>query len=138
MKKFIAMLCLIFFANSAFAMPNYSYSRVEDEYYDASSPTGYFEQYNPSQNYPKHTVYVHNDGYHNVSYAPDVVFESAPVSMQNIQTPQSYHKRRVVEENMRDNRETADKVIDRAGRVAGTLGFLGLVTMGIIGIAHAL
>ena len=67
-----------------------------------------------------------------------MVESPAPAYIHDIHTPQNYNKRRVITESMRDERETADKVIDRTGRIAGTLGFLGLVTMGIIGIAHAL
>lgn len=135
MKKIITMLCLIIFSNSAFAVQNYTYTRVEDESYSASSPTGYFAQYNTPAQYGSNTQYSDNNGFQNVNY---VVYEQPPVSIQDIRTPQSYNTRRVVTESMRDDRERADKIIDRTGRVAGTLGFLGLVTMGIIGIAHAL
>lgn len=141
MKKIIIMLCLIFFANSAFAVPNYTYTRVEDEQYLASSPAGHFVNYAPPQYQyqvqpvSQNTVYVSDNGFQNVSY---IVQEPAPASIQDIYTPQNYNKRRVVTETMRDERETADKIIDRTGRIAGTLGFLGLVTMGIIGIVHAL
>jgi len=135
----------MFFASEAFAMPNYSYTRTEDEQYSASSPVGRFinygppqysaPQYNAVQTIPQNTVYVNDNGFQNVSY---VVQEPLPASVQDIHTPQSYNKRRVITETVADNRETADKIIDRTGRIAGTLGFLGLVTMGIIGIAHAL
>ena len=145
MKKIIVMLCLIVFTNTVFAVPNYTYTRVEDENYSASSPVGHFvnhaspqyaeQQYNTIQYVPKNTVYVSDNGFHNVNY---VVESPAPAYIHDIHTPQNYNKRRVITESMRDERETADKVIDRTGRIAGTLGFLGLVTMGIIGIAHAL
>ncbi len=138
MKKIITILCLFAFTNTAFAVQNYTYTRVEDEHYSASSPTGYFAQYNiPANNsqYAPNPYYGDNNGFQNVNY---VVYEQPPVSIQDIYTPQSYDKRKVVTESMRDDRERADKIIDRTGRIAGTLGFLGLVTMGIIGIAHAL
>lgn len=139
MKKIIIMLCLIFFTSSAYAVPNYSYTRVEDEQYSASSPVGHFVRYKEdgygAQNYSQNVVYVNDNGFYDTQ---NIVYEPYPASVSDIYTPQSYNKRRVVSETMQDNRETADKVIDRTSRIAGTLGFLGLVTMGIIGIASAL
>lgn len=132
MKKTAALLCLIIFSNSAFAVQNYTYTRIEDESYSASFPAGYFARYNtPANNiqYAPNPHYSDNNSFQNVNY---VVYEQPPVSVQDIRTPQSYNTRRVVTESIRDDRERADKIIDRTGRVAGTLGFLGLITMGIM------
>lgn len=130
MKKILALFCLIVFSNSAFAFQNYTYTRVEDEHYSASSPTGYFEEHK----YPETPGYV-KDNFHNVTY---VANEPVSSTIQDIRTPQDYNRRKVVTESMRDDREKADKVIERAGVIGFTLGFLGLITMGIIGIARNL
>ncbi len=127
MKKIAALLCLIIFSNSAFAVQNYTYTRVEEDQYSASSPVGYFEEYN-SLNTP---VYVDNNGFQNVNY---ISHEPSSASIQDIRTPQSYNKRKIVTESMRDDREKADKVIERVGTVGVTLGILGLITTGILAI----
>lgn len=131
MKKFITILCLIFFTNSAFAAQNYTFTRVENEQYSASTPVGYFEEFNTNGN----PVFINNDSFHNVNY---VVETPSSASIQDIYTPQSYNKSKVVTETYKDERETIDKVIERAGTVSITLGILGLITLGILNILNVI
>ncbi len=132
MKKFLSLVLSLFFAsNSAFAIENFTYTIVEEEQYSASSPIGHFENYqNSEQIIPVNNI----NGMQNTVYVAQ-----SPVSanVQDIEVPQSYNKRKVVTESRRDERETADKVVDRFGKVAGPLALLGLVSMGIIGIVGA-
>ena len=128
------------------AVPNYSHVQVQEEYYNASSPVGYFAQY------PQGAVVqtVNNAGYvpvNNVvpavqttTYIPSGNYaytQSMPASVQKIDVPQSYDRKVVTTETYRDEREPIDKAIDRSGKVLGILGIGALLTTGIIAIFHA-
>lgn len=136
MKKILTLFLMMIFLGlnqAGFAVPNYTYTKVTDEKYSASSPVGQFVNYAP-ETYQQ-TYETTFGPYHDVTY---VNSEPLPVSYQNIEVPQNYNKTTVMTEQMRDDRETADKVIDRAWNVTGILGTLGLVTVGIMGIVSAI
>ena len=147
MKKIFAVfLSLVIFSMPAMAVPNYTHIQTQEEYYNASSPVGYFAQY------PTGAVVqtVNNTGYVPVNNIAPAVQTTAyipaenysytqpmPASVQKIDVPQSYEHKVVTTNTYRDEREPIDKAIDRSGKVLGILGIGALLTTGIIAIFHS-
>ena len=151
MSLLLRKICAVFLSVVLFSMPamaisNYSHVHVQEEYYNASSPVGYFTQY------PQGAVVqtVSNTGYvpvnniapavQTTTYIPEGNYaytQYMPASVQKIDVPQSYDRKVVTTETYRDEREPIDKAIDRSGKVLGILGIGALLTTGIIAIFHA-
>ena len=57
-----------------------------------------------------------------------------PASVQQINTPQHYDKVVTTTQTVRDERENADKILDRSFKTVGILGIAGLFAAGITAI----
>ena len=151
MKKFFAsfLAICILGAVPAFAIEPSSVITTQEEHYNASSPTGYFAQYPEGA-----VVQTYNTGYYNGGYVPvnetilttggaavpatvPATYEttqSMPASVQQINTPQQYDKVVTTTQTFRDDREKADKILDRSFKTVGILGIAGLFAAGITAI----
>ena len=153
MKKFFALflsICILG-AVPAFAVEPSSVTTTQEEHYSASSPTGYFAQYPEGS-----VIQTVNTGYYNGGYVPvneTILTTGAPVaapvpatyettqympaSVQQINTPQQYDKVVTTTQTVKDEREKADKILDRSMKTVGVLGLAGLFAAGITAIFAA-
>ncbi|MCR4880601.1 MAG: hypothetical protein K6A44_01430 [bacterium] len=153
MKKIFASflaLC-IFSAVPAFAIEPTTVTTTQEEHYNASSPTGYFATYPAGS-----TVQTVNTGYYNGAYIPvnDTIIttgtpvatnipatyettQAMPATVQQIDSPQQYDRVVTTTQTVRDDRENADKILDRSMKTVGILGIAGLFAAGITAIFAA-
>ena len=150
-KSFAAFLAIcIFGAVPAMAIEPTTVRTTQEEHYSATSPTGYFATYPAGS-----TVQTVNTGYYG-GYVPvndTIITTGAPVaanipatyetvqpmpaSVQQINTPQQYDRVVTTTQSVQDDRETADKVLDRSMKTVGILGLAGLFAAGITAIFAA-
>lgn len=150
MKKFFAsfLAICILGAVPALAIEPHSVITTQEEHYNASSPTGYFAQYPAGS-----TVQTVNTGYYNGAYIPvnETILSTAtpavtpvpatyetvqpmPANVQQVNTPQQYDRVVTTTQTVRDERENADKILDRSFKTVGILGIAGLFAAGITAI----
>lgn len=153
MKKFFAsfLAICILGAVPAMAIEPSTVITKQEEHYSATSPTGYFATYPAGS-----TVQTVNTGYYNGAYVPvnDTIIttgapvaatvpatyettQAMPASVQQIDTPQQYDKVVTTTQTFQDDREKADKVLDRGLKTVGILGLAGLFAAGITAIFAA-
>ena len=161
MKKFFAsfLAICIFGAVPAMAIEPSTVRTTQEEHYSATSPTGYFATYPAGS-----TIQTVNTGYYNGAYVPvnetilttgapvntvpatytnqpvPVAYETTqamPASVQQIDTPQQYDKVVTTTQTFQDDREKADKILDRSMKTVGVLGLAGLFAAGITAIFAA-
>ena len=148
-KKFFAsfLAICILGAVPALAIEPHSVITTQEEHYNASSPTGYFAQYPEGS-----VVQTVNTGYYNGGYVPvnetilttgpapaavPATYETTqamPANVQQINTPQQYDKVVTTTQTVQDDREKADKILDRSFKTVGILGIAGLFAAGITAI----
>ena len=149
MKKICASFLVVCFMGAvpAFAIEPHSVITTQEEHYNASSPTGYFAQYPEGS-----VVQTVNTGYYNGGYVPvnetilttgtpvatvPATYETTqamPANVQQINTPQQYDKVVTTTQRVQDDREKADKILDRSFKPVGILGIAGLFAAGITAI----
>lgn len=152
MKKFFAsfLAVCILGAVPAMAIEPSTVRTTQEEHYSATSPTGYFATYPPGS-----TVQTVNTGYYG-AYVPvnDTIIttgapvattvpanyettQAMPATVQQIDTPQQYDKVVTTTQTFQDDRENADKILDRSFKTVGILGLAGLLAAGITAIFAA-
>lgn len=154
-KKLLSTaLVLVFTAQGALAVQNYTVTTTTNENYSASSPVGQFNNYSSNgaayvTTIPMYNNYNYNNGYNNgysyysqpventqyydPAYSTGVTYRTNPnysqnYSSQTINNPQQYNRTVSTTQQYVDTREKADKVIDRGVKVVGTLAVVGAVT----------
>ena len=156
-KKFFAsfLAICILGAVPAMAIEPSTVITTQEEHYSATSPTGYFATY-PAGSTVQTVNTGYYNGYYNNGYIPvnDTILttgapvtatvpatyettQAMPASVQQINTPQQYDKVVTTTQTFQDDRETADKVLDRGLKTVGILGLAGLFAAGITAIFAA-
>ena len=158
MKKFFAsfLAICILGALPACAIEPTTVRTTQEEHYGATSPTGYFATYPAGS-----TIQTVTPGYYNGAYIPvndtiittgaqvntvpatytnqpvPVAYETTqpmPATVQQINTPQQYDRVVTTTQTYQDDREKADKILDRSFKTVGILGIAGLFAAGITAI----
>ena len=136
----------MFGAFPALAIEPHSVVTTQEEHYNASSPTGYFAQYpegsvtqTVNYGYPAGYVPVNNGNILTTTTTVPATntyetTQDMPASVQQINTPQQYDKVVTTTQTVRDERENADKILDRSFKTVGILGIAGLFAAGITAI----
>lgn len=141
MKKFFCKTIIVFLlfmtiSPQVLARGNYSFTQVNEEIYNASSPVGYFASYPhgatnfTASQFGGYMPYPATNSY--------VSSCSMPATVQYIQTPQSYNRKVVSSRTYRDEREGIDKAIDRTGKIIGIVGIGALLGTGVAAIINAI
>lgn len=135
MEKWLRIFCVVCLIQTmilapVFARENYSYTIVNDENYNASSPVGHFVQY------PEGSAVIDAYGRHNYNNATFVHAEPLPYSVQRVDVPQHYEKHSATTHIYRDEREGIDKAIDRSGKIIGIAGLATLLGVGAAFLIH--
>ncbi|UKI41271.1 MAG: hypothetical protein L6V95_14670 [Candidatus Melainabacteria bacterium] len=157
----IALLSCLFLSNlTAFAGPNYVYTTVHQQNCVSSSPhrktfvtypssqkTVYIDvsRHVPPRHYPPHNVrYIYappSHHHHQIYMVPDYFY--SPQSGTNIYyeetqiLPPNYSNQTITTHIYEDNREKADKVIDRTGKIVGIAGLAAIVGLGTAALIKA-
>ena len=153
-SSFIMFLSFLMLSMPVLAIDNTTVITTQEEYYNASSPVGYFEQYPPGT-----FVQTTNAGYgYGYGYAPyqeqvmqvpgqnvpntlatvtpgtTTYTQAMPATRQKIDVPQNYDKKVVTTQVTRDDRDTIDKVLDRSGKAVAIVGIGGLLAAAVTAI----
>lgn len=155
----IALLsCLLLPNLSAFAGPNYTYTKVHEQNghitrngrtfvtYPAPRRTVYIDVSRPvpPRYVPRHNIrYIHtsNRYYHRVYMEPDYYYPPSPCTNVYVEetqiVPSGYSSQTVTTHIYEDNRENADKIIDRTGKIVGIAGLAAIVGLGTAALIKA-
>ena len=161
-SSFIIFLSFLMLSMPVLAIDNSTIITTQEEYYNASSPVGYFEQYPPGtyvqttnagyaygygyapyqqqvievpqQNVPNTLATVTPTPYAQPMPAATTYNQPMPATRQQIEVPQSYNKKVVTTQVTRDDRDTIDKVLDRSGKAVAIVGIGGLLAAAVTAI----